>query len=135
MDFHWSSEQALLKKTVRKLAAEQFRPTAFQWDGAYPEADEKILREQGLYGVSLPKQKSWSAIGSPGTRLGSSTGEFCFPAEDWVGKICRPGFRGWSLPRGFQQLVGDDFFLNLGGALVNPQRADFAVQALHDGSF
>jgi len=41
---------------VRKLAAEQFRPTAFQWDGAYPEANEKILREQGLFGVSLPQE-------------------------------------------------------------------------------
>lgn len=55
MDFHWSSEQALLKATARKLAQEQFGPCAFKWEGEYPEANEKVLREQGLCGVSLPQ--------------------------------------------------------------------------------
>ncbi len=56
MNFQWSPDQTLLRKTVRKLANEQFRPTAFQWEGEYPEANEKILREQGLLGVSLPSE-------------------------------------------------------------------------------
>ncbi len=51
-----SSEQALLKSTVRKLAEERFGPLAFKWNGEYPEANEKILREQAFFGVSLPQE-------------------------------------------------------------------------------
>ena len=56
MDFRLSSEQALLKSTARKLAEEQFRASAFKWKGEYPAANEKILREQGFFGVSLPQE-------------------------------------------------------------------------------
>ncbi|MFQ5851869.1 MAG: acyl-CoA dehydrogenase family protein [Candidatus Binatia bacterium] len=56
MDFRLSSEQALLNSTARKLAEEQFRASAFKWKGEYPEANEKILREQGLLGASLPQE-------------------------------------------------------------------------------
>jgi alkylation response protein AidB-like acyl-CoA dehydrogenase len=54
MDFRLSADQALLKSTVRKLAQEQFRAAAFKWNGEYPEANEKILRDQGFFGLSLP---------------------------------------------------------------------------------
>lgn len=56
MDFRLSSEQALLKSTARKLAEERFRPSAFKWKGEYPQANERILREQGFFGVSLPQE-------------------------------------------------------------------------------
>jgi alkylation response protein AidB-like acyl-CoA dehydrogenase len=56
MDFRLSSEQALLKSTARKLAEERFRASAFKWKGEYPTANEKILREQGFFGVSLPQE-------------------------------------------------------------------------------
>jgi alkylation response protein AidB-like acyl-CoA dehydrogenase len=56
MEFRYTSEQALLKGTVRKLAEEQFRASAFKWKGEYPEANEKILRKQGFFGISLPQE-------------------------------------------------------------------------------
>src|SRR5574341_2684306 len=56
MDFRLSPEQALLKSTARKLAEERFRASAFKWNGEYPAANEKILREQGFFGVSLPQE-------------------------------------------------------------------------------
>jgi alkylation response protein AidB-like acyl-CoA dehydrogenase len=56
MDFRPTAEQALLKNTARKLAEECFRASAFKWKGEYPEANEKILREQDFYGVSLPQE-------------------------------------------------------------------------------
>ncbi len=56
MEFRHSQDQALLKTTARKLAQEQFRASAFKWKGEYPEANEKILREQGFFGVSLPQE-------------------------------------------------------------------------------
>ena len=56
MDFRLSSEQALLKSTARKLAEGQFRASAFKWKGEYPATNEKILREQGFFGVSLPQE-------------------------------------------------------------------------------
>ncbi len=62
MNFDWSSEQALLKKTARKIAEEQFRPGAFKWEGQYPEANERILREQGLCGVSLPQESGGGGL-------------------------------------------------------------------------
>ncbi|MBI2532170.1 MAG: acyl-CoA/acyl-ACP dehydrogenase [Deltaproteobacteria bacterium] len=56
MDFRPTAEQALLKSTARKLAEECFRASAFKWKGEYPQANEKFLREQGFYGVSLPQE-------------------------------------------------------------------------------
>lgn len=56
MDFRLSPEQALLKQTARRLAEERFRAAAFKWKGEYPAANEKILREQGFFGASLPQE-------------------------------------------------------------------------------
>jgi len=56
MDLRLSPEQALLKSTARKLAEEEFRRSAFKWRGEYPEANEKVLRDQGFLGVSLPQE-------------------------------------------------------------------------------
>lgn len=51
-----SPDQSLLKSTASKLAREQFRASAFKWNGEYPEANEKILRDQGFFGLSLPPE-------------------------------------------------------------------------------
>ncbi|MBI4522373.1 MAG: acyl-CoA dehydrogenase family protein [Deltaproteobacteria bacterium] len=56
MDFRLSSDQALLKSTARKLSEERFRASAFKWKGEYPAANEKILRDQGFFAVSLPQE-------------------------------------------------------------------------------
>ncbi len=79
MNFQWTSEQALLRKTVRNLAQKEFGPAAFQWDGVYPAANEKILREQGLYGVSLPQEYGGGGL---------SLVEEVMVLEE-VGKVCQ----------------------------------------------
>jgi alkylation response protein AidB-like acyl-CoA dehydrogenase len=56
MDFAFTSEQALLKSTARKLSQEKFRDAAFKWEGEYPEPNEKLLRQTGLLGISLPEK-------------------------------------------------------------------------------
>jgi alkylation response protein AidB-like acyl-CoA dehydrogenase len=56
MNLQMTADQVLLRETARKIAESEFRPKACKWDGAYPEENEKFLREQGLIGVSLPEE-------------------------------------------------------------------------------
>lgn len=63
MDFRLTPEQALLKGTARRLAEERFRASAFKWKGEYPAANEKVLREQGFFGVSLPQEYGGGGLG------------------------------------------------------------------------
>lgn len=57
IDFTLTDEQEVLRKTVRQLAEEVYRPKALEWDRnrtALPDAERLRLAEMGLLGLSLP---------------------------------------------------------------------------------
>ena len=63
MNIDICEEQLLLKQTARQIAQELFRPCAFKWEGVFPEENMKVMREQGLCGVSLPEKYGGGGFG------------------------------------------------------------------------
>jgi len=58
MDFRLTEEQEMLKKTIRKLAEEQFKPLASRWDEneEFPWENIKRLSELGFLGLMIPEK-------------------------------------------------------------------------------
>jgi len=55
MDFRRSDEQRLIYDTAKKLAEEEFRDSAFTWEGTFPTANQRVLADQGMLGIGLPE--------------------------------------------------------------------------------
>lgn len=53
-----SEEHLMLRKTVRGLAEDKFKPLAgeIDRDGRFPKENEKLLAEQGLLGINVPEE-------------------------------------------------------------------------------
>lgn len=64
MDFDFSSEQVLLRQTVRKFVDDEILPHITEWDtgGAFDPAIWKRLAELGLMGVCIPEKYGGSGM-------------------------------------------------------------------------
>jgi alkylation response protein AidB-like acyl-CoA dehydrogenase len=68
MDFEFTEEEALIRKTVREYARKTLDPVAHELDetGRFPEAQLKQLAELGLGGMLIPQEYGGSDISKVG---------------------------------------------------------------------
>lgn len=80
MNFAITNEQQMILEMVRKMVQQKILPRAAQIDeeGIYPEDIFQLLREQGLFGMAIPKE-----YGGSGTDILT----FCLVLEE-IAKAC-----------------------------------------------
>ncbi|MCK4786394.1 MAG: acyl-CoA dehydrogenase family protein [Desulfobacteraceae bacterium] len=80
MNFAITNEQQMILEMVRKMVQQKILPRAAQIDdeGVYPEDIFQLLREQGLFGMAIPKE-----YGGSGTDILT----FCLVLEE-IAKAC-----------------------------------------------
>ncbi|RJQ31668.1 MAG: acyl-CoA dehydrogenase [Peptococcaceae bacterium] len=71
MNFYFSDEHELLRRTVRKIAEEKVRPRAAAIDeqAEYPWDIFEIFKEAGLFGTCIPEEYGGSGLGTTGLCL------------------------------------------------------------------
>lgn len=78
MDFDFTQEQELIRKTATNIAKSEFEEKAFTWDGNFPEPNVEVLAKNDLLGIALPQKYGGG---------GYSPFEVVL-AQEAVGRIC-----------------------------------------------
>ena len=67
MDFSLSSEQKVLRETVRKISVNEFAPNAAEIDEqeTFPWEHKSILEQNGLLGIHIPEEYGGAGAWEP----------------------------------------------------------------------